>query len=173
MTRPKKCSPHRWNVEDWLPLYKGTDITIPELTCRNCGRVLAVGDTTPNMRASIADGIASRLFKGDEYAEVHDAVTKYFTYQIQNPPPANRYDRKPIPEAGRTETGLIDKPTPGSLRMRAAVTDGTVKRQAIVDDYIPKGGLPQSTLMARYRRAHEGSTKGQVPESPPRRPGGR
>ena len=147
MTRPKKCSPHRWNVEKWLPIIRNSDITVPEMECLNCGRVLAVADTSPNMRASIAEGIAKRFCEGDEYAEVHDAVTKYFTYQIQNPPPANRYDRKPQPAE-------------------------TVKRQAIVDDYKPKGGLPKSTFMERLRRDREGSGKGQVPESPPGRAGG-
>ena len=51
------CRPHRWNVEDWLPLYGNkVEETAPEIRCLNCGRVLAVRDTTPNMRGSITEG---------------------------------------------------------------------------------------------------------------------
>ena len=78
-----KCRPHVWNVEKWLPLYKGADIGLPEITCTTCGRVLAVRDTTPNMRASITHGIASRLYEGDEYDEVQDAVLEYFAFHIE------------------------------------------------------------------------------------------
>ena len=129
-------------LNDWLPLYAQADITLPEITCVNCGRVLAVVDTTPNMRSSITEGIAKRLYEGDEYEEVHDAVSKYFAYQIQNPPPANRYDRKPRPqpEAGRTDTGLIDKPIIGSLM--------------------------QSQFGARLRRAFGADADTQCPKSP-------
>ena len=78
-----KCRPHVWNVEKWLPIFKGADITVPEIECLNCGRVLHVRDTSPNMRASICEGIASRLFEGDEYEEVQDAVSQYFSFHIE------------------------------------------------------------------------------------------
>ena len=75
------CRPHRWNVEDWLPLYGNkVEETAPEIRCLNCGRVLAVRDTTPNMRGSITEGIASRLFKGERYDEVAKSVREYFAF---------------------------------------------------------------------------------------------
>ena len=81
-----KCRPHRWNIEDWLPLLKANRVeeTYPEIWCLNlnCGRVLAVRDTTPSMRASIADGIAKRFCEGDEYDEVYESVNEYFAYHL-------------------------------------------------------------------------------------------
>ena len=73
------CSPHRWNVEQALPIYKDHDQTLTGLTCQHCGRYLDVMDTSPNMRASIAQGIASRLYEGDEYSEVHEAVMAFWS----------------------------------------------------------------------------------------------
>ena len=148
MTRPKKCSPHIWNIDDWLPLYRSNRVgeSPPEITCVDCCRVLAVIDTSQNMRLSIAVGIASRLFDGVEYDRVLASVFEYFDYHLDNPPPATRYDRKPQPQAGRTETGLIDKPIIGKLM--------------------------QSQFGARRRRALEGAAEGQVPDSDPRRAGG-
>ena len=78
-----KCRTHRWNVEKWLPIYKGADISVPEITCTICGRVLAVQDTSPNMRASITEGIARRLFEGDEYSEVFDSVMECWAFHIK------------------------------------------------------------------------------------------
>ena len=78
-----KCRPHVWNVEPWLPLYaKARPEDHPAMECVNCGRVLAVVDTTPNMRTSIMRGIASRLFEGDEYTEVYEAVGEYFRFHL-------------------------------------------------------------------------------------------
>ena len=79
-----KCRPHRWNIEDWLPLYKSNSVekSYPEIWCVDCGRVLAVRDTTPNMRASISDGIAKRLYDGDEYSEVYNSVNEYFEFHL-------------------------------------------------------------------------------------------
>ena len=66
-----KCRPHRWNIEDWLPLYgKPVEKCYSEFWCLDCGRVLTVRDTTSNMQSSIAQGIASRLFKGERYSGV-------------------------------------------------------------------------------------------------------
>ena len=81
------CRPHRWNIEDWLPLNphaKPEDH--PSMQCLRCGRTLAVTDTTSDMRASIASGIATRLFMGDEYSEVYDAVQDYFLHHITGAP---------------------------------------------------------------------------------------
>ena len=81
--RNMKCRPHRWNIEDWLPLYgKPVEKSYPEIWCLDCGRVLAVRDMTLNMRASIANGIAKRVFDGDEYDEVYESVNEYFTYHL-------------------------------------------------------------------------------------------
>ena len=150
MTGAKKCSPHIWNIDDWLPLYRSNRVeeSPPEITCVDCGRVLAVVDTSPNMRSSIAVGIASRLFDGVEYDRVLASVNEYFEYHRENPPPANPYDREPLQDANpnsRTETGLIDKPIIGSLR---------------------------AACSSRFLRDRNGSGKGQVPESDPRRAGG-
>ena len=79
-----KCRPHRWNIEDWLPLFKGNRVedSDPEIWCLDCGRVLAVRDTTLNMRASIANGIAKRFLGGDEYDEVYESVNEYFEFHL-------------------------------------------------------------------------------------------
>ena len=76
-----RCRPHVWNVEAWLPLYRSADIDA-DMECLNCGRVLSVKDTTPNMQLSITRSIASRLFDGDEYSEVYDAVSAYFRHHL-------------------------------------------------------------------------------------------
>ena len=66
-----KCRPHKWNYEDWLPIVKGSKPEAHEaMTCQRCGRILAVRDTSPNMRAAITYSLASRLYDGDEYSEV-------------------------------------------------------------------------------------------------------
>ena len=54
----------------------------PAMTCQNCGRVLAIKDTSPNQRGSIASSIASRLYEGDEYSEVFGAVMDYFNQHL-------------------------------------------------------------------------------------------
>ena len=70
-----QCRPHRWNVEDWLPLYRNSRPDDHDsIRCLNCGRELHILDTSPNMRASIAEGIARRLHEGDEYDEVLESV---------------------------------------------------------------------------------------------------
>ena len=77
------CNPHRWDCENWLPLFQGTDPdAYPAMTCLSCDRKLAIMDTTPNMRASIAHAIASRLFDGDEHSEVYDAMQDYFSRHL-------------------------------------------------------------------------------------------
>ena len=77
------CRVHRWNIEDWLPI-KGNKVeeTNSEIWCLDCGRVLAVQDTTPNMRARITDGIAKRFCGGDEYTEVYESVSEYFNFHL-------------------------------------------------------------------------------------------
>ena len=52
------------------------------IKCLNCGRVLDVMDTSPNMRASIAHSVASKLYGGDEYDEVRASVVDFFTDAI-------------------------------------------------------------------------------------------
>ena len=76
-----KCRPHRWNIEAWLPIIKGSDIEAP-LECLLCGRVLAIAETTPNMRASMAHAIATRFLEGEEYSETHEAVFLYFNHHL-------------------------------------------------------------------------------------------
>ena len=74
-----KCRPHSWNYEKWLPIVQGS---LPEaheaMTCKRCGRVLAVKDTSQVMRGAIAHSLASRIYDGDEYSEVYDSVVEYF-----------------------------------------------------------------------------------------------
>ena len=79
-----KCRVHRWNIEDWLPLYKSNRVeeSSSEIWCVDCGRVLAVRDMTPNMRSSISDGIAKRLFDGVEHSRVYDSVNEYFEFHL-------------------------------------------------------------------------------------------
>lgn len=83
-TGKPKCRPHRWDVEKWLPLYKDANIEQPFMTCLECGRELRVIDTSPNMRSAIAHAIASRLYEGDKYDGVRDAVISYFNHQLNN-----------------------------------------------------------------------------------------
>ena len=67
-----KCRPHRWNIEDWLPDMAGTKKPPHHsIKCTVCDRVLALKDMTPNMKASIANGIAAHLYEGDEFDEVY------------------------------------------------------------------------------------------------------
>ena len=108
-----KCSPHLWNVEEWLPLYgKPVEKSYPEIWCLECGRVLAVRDMTPNMQASITHGIASRLFDGERYSEVAKAVREYFMFH---------------------STGLrMDEPGKGSLRMRESYKPGS--KPSVIDE---------------------------------------
>ena len=74
-----KCKPHIWDYENWLPLMKGSEPTnYPAMTCRNCGRIYPVAGIPRYRRDSIAHSIARRIFSGDEYAEVFDAVQDYF-----------------------------------------------------------------------------------------------
>ena len=77
------CKPHRWNYGERLPIIRGSH---PEkhdaIKCLNCGRVLDVMDTSPNMRASIAHSVASKLYGGDEYDEVRASVVDFFTDAI-------------------------------------------------------------------------------------------
>ena len=89
-----RCKPHRWDVEKWLPIIEDTDISIPKLTCLRCGRELHVIDTTSNSRAKIAHSIATRLYEGDEYSEVYDAVGKYFSHHLAR---FNQWTPKPLP----------------------------------------------------------------------------
>ena len=77
-----RCTRHRWDVEKWLPVIVGADIETPHITCLNCGRTLEAKDTSPNMRAAIADGIAKNIYAGDEYGEVHHAVYQYFNHHL-------------------------------------------------------------------------------------------
>ena len=61
------CRPHRWNNEHWLPILpESSPEEYDSITCLNCGRVLAIKDTSSNMRASIANSIAKRFMDGDE-----------------------------------------------------------------------------------------------------------
>ena len=79
-----KCNPHVWDCQNWLPIIRDTDpAAYPEMTCRNCGRKLAARDTTPNQRGSIAQAIATRMYDGDEYAEVYDSVIEYFNIHLK------------------------------------------------------------------------------------------
>ena len=78
----QRCNPHRWDYERWLPLFQGADIDTQQMTCLNCGRELRAEDTSPNMRASIANGLASRVLGGDEYEEVHTAVMEWFDHHL-------------------------------------------------------------------------------------------
>ena len=78
----RRCNPHRWDVEKWLPIRQGADIETALMTCLNCGRELRAEDTSPNMRASIAHGIATRLYEGDEYEEVYRAVSEWFVHHL-------------------------------------------------------------------------------------------
>ena len=74
-----KCRPHIWNYEDWLPIVEGSKPEANEaMTCLRCGRILAVMDTSQNMRSAIAHSLASRIYDGDEYSEVYDSVMDYF-----------------------------------------------------------------------------------------------
>ena len=74
------CRPHRWNYEAWLPVMKSAKPDEHDgLTCLNCGRVLAVIDTSPNMRRNIARAIAEGVFDGDEYEEIFRSVIDFFT----------------------------------------------------------------------------------------------
>ena len=79
----RKCTPHRWDYENWLPIIQGSNIDLEPLRCMNCGRELYSKQTSLNMRASIAHGIASRLYGGDEYNEVYQAVGDYFMHHLQ------------------------------------------------------------------------------------------
>lgn len=73
------CRPHRWDIEHWLPiLSESRPEEYDAITCLNCGRVLAIKDTSPNMRSSIADSIAKKFLDGDEYAEVCESVMEFF-----------------------------------------------------------------------------------------------
>ena len=77
------CNPHVWDYKNWLPLIVDTaPADYPAMTCQNCGRVLAIKDTSPNQRGSIASSIASRLYEGDEYSEVFGAVMDYFNQHL-------------------------------------------------------------------------------------------
>jgi hypothetical protein len=77
------CNPHVWDYQNWLPLIVDTaPADYPAMTCQNCGRVLAIKDTSPNQRGSIASSIASRLYEGDEYSEVFGAVMDYFNQHL-------------------------------------------------------------------------------------------
>ena len=75
-----QCRPHEWDLDELLaPTHEGTSDT---LTCVRSGRRLAVVDTSLNMRASIAHGIASRLYEGDEYDEVRQRICDYFEHHL-------------------------------------------------------------------------------------------
>ena len=52
------------------------------MTCQTCGRMLAIRDTSPNQRASIASSIAKRIYGGDESSEVFGAVMDYFNHHL-------------------------------------------------------------------------------------------
>lgn len=77
----KKCNPHRWDVEEWLPLL-GTPLedSPPKITCLVCGRVIWADSLTPARRTSIASGIASRMFGGERHADVFISAIQYFHY---------------------------------------------------------------------------------------------
>ena len=74
-----KCRPHVWNYQEWLPIIRGSE---PEkhdsIRCMNCGRVLFIKDMYPNQMFSIAHSIASRVYGGDEYSEVHESAWQFF-----------------------------------------------------------------------------------------------
>ena len=100
-----KCRPHRWNIEDWLPLCGNpVEESYPEIWCLNlnCGRVLAVQDTSLDMRASIADGIAKRFCEGDEYDEVYNSVNEYFEFHLAA---FRKAARSIAPHVGQTKGG--------------------------------------------------------------------
>ena len=80
-----KCRPHTWNIEDWLPLYASAKKPPhSEIKCTVCGRVLALRDMSPNIKASIANGIARHLYEGDEYDEVYDAACEETCVMARN-----------------------------------------------------------------------------------------
>lgn len=86
------CKPHRWDYENWLPLIASSrPADYDAMTCLNCGKVLAIADTSPNMRASITHAIASRIYGGDEHAEVSASMREFFEaalerYRSRRPP---------------------------------------------------------------------------------------
>ena len=72
------CAPHVWNVNDWLPILRGSHPEAHDsIQCLNCGRILKKTEMTLNMRASIATSVASRLFCGDEFDEVYAAACEF------------------------------------------------------------------------------------------------
>lgn len=98
-----RCRPHRWNVEDWLPLWREVGATPDDhdsIRCVNCGRVLRVEETSANQRSSIAGAIASRLFCGDEYSEVYDAVMEFFRGALHRQIPMPRMDFSELMQGG-------------------------------------------------------------------------
>ena len=117
-----KCRVHLWNVEEWLPLYgKPVEKSFPEIWCLECGRVLAVRDMTPNMQASITNGIASRLFDGKRYSEVAKSVREYFMFHSTARPIDEPYKgslRMREPRKLDWRSNVVDEPYKGSLRMR-------------------------------------------------------
>ena len=93
-----KCSPHTWN----LPLV-GDD----GLTCITCGRYLDfMGDITPNIRASIVNGVERRLGR-DAARTFSDRFTRADNHclarlQGETPLPEPIYDCCP----GEADTAL-------------------------------------------------------------------
>ena len=62
----------------------------PEIRCLNCGRVLAVRDTTPNMQSGIIAGLGSRLFRGERSSEVVRSACEYFAFHAMRLPLARQ-----------------------------------------------------------------------------------
>ena len=149
-----KCQPHRWNVEQWLPLYGNpVEETAPEIKCLNCGRVLAVREMTQNMQSSITAGLASRLFRGERYDEVTQSVREYFMFHCTVRPmddPGKGSLRMREPYKPNPRASVIDEPYKVSLRMRET-THKLDYRSNVVDDSPPRK-LPESSLMARLRK---------------------
>lgn len=80
-----KCNPHVWNYQDWLPCFRNAEPDYHDrIECRNCGRVLFIRDTTPNMRRAIARSMATRIFDGDEYEEIYEAAMDFFGWHLKH-----------------------------------------------------------------------------------------
>ena len=72
------CIPHVWNTSEWLPIVDGSRPEAHDsIRCLNCGRVLKKTDMTQNMRASIANSLALRMFGGDEFDEVYTSASGF------------------------------------------------------------------------------------------------
>ena len=81
-----KCSPHTWDVDNWMsPVIASGKIpmdhpcrTTREINCVECGRTIDILDLSDVAKSQIAKGIAKRIYNGDEESEVSEHISAVF-----------------------------------------------------------------------------------------------